>query len=61
MDLPNNTYYSNGILINGDRQKINIKKENTELKLKIAKLEEELKNAYKYINELNSNKITISK
>lgn len=61
MNLPNNTYYSNGILINGDRQKINIKKENTELKLKIAKLEEELKNAYKYIDELNSNQITISK
>lgn len=54
MNLPENTYYKQGILINGNRHKNNINKENTELKKTILILKEELENANKRINELSN-------
>jgi hypothetical protein len=63
MELPKNTYYHNGALINTKRI---APKENIEnLKEKIIKLEKELnkkeaelKKAYEHIDKLNNNQIT---
>lgn len=54
MNLPVDTYYHNGILINNARNKNNIKSEIAELKNQINILQKELNNVNKRIDEFNN-------
>jgi hypothetical protein len=57
MLLPNNTYYKDGILINGNRHKdIDLKTENKQLKLEITRLKKELENERRANIKYNNNK-----
>jgi hypothetical protein len=54
MNLPNDTYYLNGVLINNARNKNSVKSEIAELKNQINILQKELEHVNKRIDEFNN-------